>query len=177
MNGKTKNSIYIISGPYGVGKSTVSKELANKMERVALIEGDQIKLMLKGKNLPLWEEYLTIIWQNIISLTQNYIENNINVIIDYAFESEMEWFYTKISELNVKIHYIVLRADEEILIKRLKKRGDLYLIEGSLSLLNKLEQALPSKNYLFDTTHIQPDEIINVLQSNFELFEYNPPDK
>lgn len=35
-------SLYIITGPSGVGKSTISKELAKKSNKSALIEGDDI---------------------------------------------------------------------------------------------------------------------------------------
>src|SRR3954465_4477027 len=124
MNKQTNSSIYIISGPYGVGKSTVTKALAQEMKKVALIEGDLIKLMFLGKGEPSWKEQRLIIWKNILSLTKNFIENNVNVIIDYVVKSELEWFYEQISELNVKIYYVVLRADGETLIRRLNKRGD-----------------------------------------------------
>ncbi|MGF6952933.1 uridine kinase [Neobacillus sp. B4I6] len=84
MHNRNNSSIYIISGPYGVGKSTVTKSLAQEMDKVALIEGDQIKLMFKGKNPPTREEEQSLVWKNIFSLTWNFVENNINVIIDYV---------------------------------------------------------------------------------------------
>jgi 2-phosphoglycerate kinase len=170
MNKQTNRSIYIISGPYGVGKSTIAQELAQRMEKVALIEGDLMKLMFGGKEQSPWEEQLSIIWENILCLTKNFIENNMNVIIDYVVESELEWFYKHISKLNANIYYVVLRADEDIIIKRLSKRGDVYLIEGSLYLLDKIEKLLSNEKYLYDTTNKQPVEIINDLQSRFEQF-------
>jgi gluconate kinase len=93
-----------------------------------------------------------------------------NVIIDYVGESELEWFYKHISVLNANIYYVVLRADEDIIIKRLSKRGDVYLIEGSLYLFGKLEKLLSNEKYLYDTTNKQPVEIIKDLQSRFEQF-------
>ncbi len=36
------NTLYFITGPAGVGKSTVSKKLANKLIKSVLIEGDDI---------------------------------------------------------------------------------------------------------------------------------------
>lgn len=170
MNSQIDRSIYIISGPYGVGKSTITKALAQEMEKVALIEGDQLKLMFWGKEEPTREEESSIVWQNILSLTKNFIDHNLNVIIDYIVRSELEWFCKHISELNVKIHYVVLRADEDILISRLNNRGDDHLLEGSLYLLDKLENSLPHKDYLYDTTNKQPVEIINDLKSRFEQF-------
>jgi broad-specificity NMP kinase len=170
MNNRTNSSIYIISGPYGVGKSTVTKRLAQEMEKFALIEGDLIKFMFVGKEQPPWEEQLSIIWKNILSLTKNFIENNMNVIIDYVVNGELEWFCKHISELNVKIYYVVLRADGETLISRLNNRGDDYLIQDSLYLLDQLEKGLPNKNHFYDTTNKQPVEIINDLKGCFEQF-------
>lgn len=170
MNKQIDRKIYIISGPCGVGKSTISKALAQEMEKVVLLEGDKIHSMFVGKEQPPWEEQLSIVWNNILSLTKNFIENNLNVIIDYVVESELEWFCKHISELNVKIYYFVLRADKDILIRRLNKRGDVRLIQRSLFLLNKLENSLSNKPYLYDTTNKQPAEIINDLKSRFEQF-------
>jgi broad-specificity NMP kinase len=170
MNKQIDRSIYIISGPCGVGKSTITKALAREMKKVVLIEADLIHSMFVGKEQPQWEEQLSILWQNILSLTKNFIENNLNVIIDCVVESELEWFCKQFSELNVKIHYVLLRADEDILIRRLNKRGDVNLIERSLFLLDKLENILSNKHYLYDTTNKQPVEIINDLKSRFEQF-------
>ncbi|GGI15965.1 AAA family ATPase [Gottfriedia solisilvae] len=170
MQNRNNSSIYIISGPYGVGKSTVSNALAQEIEEAALIEGDLIKLMFRGKIQPPREEMRAIIWKNILSLTRNFLENNINVIIDYVVYSELEWLDKHLSDLNVKIHYVVLRADDETIIRRLNQRGDDYLIEGSLYLLDKLENFLPNKNYLYDTTNKQPGEIIHDLISRFDQF-------
>ena len=40
------NCVYIISGPPGVGKSSVSEELAYSFDKSAVIEGDSIYLMI-----------------------------------------------------------------------------------------------------------------------------------
>ncbi|MGJ7913602.1 AAA family ATPase [Neobacillus sp. LXY-1] len=173
MNKSTNSSIYILSGPYGVGKSTLTKVLAADMEKVSVIEGDIIKNMLLGKEIPPLEKK-QLMWKNILSLTQNSIENNINVIIDYAnFGESLQWFYQQIFELNVKIYYVILRANRDTLINRLNKRGDDYLIEGSLYLLDQFEKELANKNHLYDTTNKQPVEIINDLKSIMEQFVLN----
>ena len=51
-----ENCVYIISGPPGVGKSTVSKELAYSFDKSAVIEGDLIYLMIKGGIVAPWED-------------------------------------------------------------------------------------------------------------------------
>ena len=51
-----ENCVYIISGPPGVGKSTVSKELAYSFNKSAVIEGDMIYLMIKSGLVAPWKD-------------------------------------------------------------------------------------------------------------------------
>ncbi|MGE7825682.1 AAA family ATPase [Paenibacillus sp. NPDC093718] len=170
MINQINKSIYIISGPCGVGKSTITKGLADEIEQVVRIEGDLIHSMFIGKEQPSWEDQLSLIWENILSLTKNFIRNNLNIIIDYVVENELEWFCEQLSEFDLHIHYVVLRADEEMLVKRLVKRGDENLIKRSLFLLDELENKVSNKKYLYNTTNKQPIEIINDLRNRFEQF-------
>lgn len=82
-----ENCVYIISGPPGVGKSTVSKELAYSFKKSAVIEGDMIYLMIKGGLVAPWEDdgyYMDLFWDNIISLINNFIDRGITVVIEYV---------------------------------------------------------------------------------------------
>ena len=47
-------SIYIITGPAGVGKSTVSKGIAEKLERSVLLEGDDFYHLVIGGYVQAW---------------------------------------------------------------------------------------------------------------------------
>mgnify|MGYP002479701178 CR=1 FL=1 len=52
-----KRTIYVISGPAGVGKSTTSGELVHSLERGAYISGDDIShIPVKGREKP-WLSY------------------------------------------------------------------------------------------------------------------------
>ena len=51
-----ENCVYIISGPPGVGKSSVSKELAYSFETSDVIEGDMIYLMVNSGLVEPWED-------------------------------------------------------------------------------------------------------------------------
>jgi 2-phosphoglycerate kinase len=51
-----EKTIYIVSGPCGVGKSTDSKELSRNLKHTALIARDNIMSMIEeGYEMP-WEE-------------------------------------------------------------------------------------------------------------------------
>ncbi|MFT9600544.1 hypothetical protein [Mesobacillus sp.] len=118
---------------------------------------------------PPWEERLAIMWKNIVSTTKTLFLHDHNVIIDIVVEDELDWFYKHFSHQNVKIKYIVLRADEDSLIDRIQKRGDTYLIDRSLFLLNKLENTPENKPY--ETTNNAPKEILsdNINSSKYDL--------
>ncbi|TDF89719.1 hypothetical protein E1757_34505 [Paenibacillus piri] len=159
LQDKNKKLIYLISGPLGVGKSTTSKELARYIKQCVLIEGDKLLHMFKGESQPSWEERLNLTWENILALTRNFIVNDLNVVIDFVVEDELDWFCKQISDLNVELRYIILRADKDKLTERLNMRGDIDSLDRSLFLLNKMESSPSNNQFIYDTTLKQPKEI------------------
>lgn len=91
-------TVYILSGPAGVGKSTTSCALLKALNNCAYISGDDVSHMhVRGRQKP-WESKseLALIWSNILSLTQNFVRNRINVVIDYVtFPDEANWLKDK----------------------------------------------------------------------------------
>jgi gluconate kinase len=165
-----EKTIYIISGPCGVGKSTVAKIIAQNVRQSAFIKGDDLLDMYEQGSEPPWDERLIIMWKNILSLTNNLIQHEFNVIIDTVVEQELEWFCRHFAYTDVRIKYVVLRADDTILMERLNQRGDPYLIERSLFLLNQLENSVLNKPHLYDTTHKEPSEIANDILHRSDFF-------
>ncbi|MGD6777583.1 AAA family ATPase [Sutcliffiella horikoshii] len=167
----TRN-VYIISGPCGVGKSTITKGLACKLKKAVLIEGDLISAMFVGEEQPAWEEKLSIVWQNLSSLTKNFLLNGYDVVIDYVVEDELEWFCKELDKtgLDIILHYYVLRADPEVLVERITRRGDTEMIPRSLELLHQLESKKENVPHLYDTTNKNPNAIINEIAGNTTYF-------
>lgn len=64
------SNLYIITGPAGVGKSTISKKVAINKEKSVLIEGDDIYHQVIGGYVPAWKQgnYLDIFSLFIIQL-------------------------------------------------------------------------------------------------------------
>lgn len=169
---QTNQSVILISGPCGVGKSTLSRAIAKGMMKSARIEGDVIHDMLTGNEQLSWEDQLALVWTNLLSLTTNFLQNNLNVIIDYVVEDELEWFSEQLSKFNVTLYYVVLRADKARLVERLTARGNENLIERSFVLLNQLENNDLNKPYLYDTTDQQPDEVLTYLKNHMAQFKF-----
>lgn len=163
-----KRSIYIISGPCGVGKSTITKGLAGKLEKAVLIEGDLISAMFVGGDQPSWEEKLTIVWKNLSSLSKNFLLDGYDVVLDYVVEDELGWFCGELQQtgLDITLHYYVLRADPEVLVERITKRGDTDMIPRSLELLHQLENKKENAPHLYDTTNKEPNDIIEDIVNN-----------
>ena len=82
------NTVYVISGPPAVGKSTVSKIIADSLSSSALIHADQIYHMVVGGHLPPWksDSQIVLMWDNILCLVSNFINSGVDVVVDLHIE-------------------------------------------------------------------------------------------
>lgn len=67
--------LYILTGPTGVGKSTVSKGIAEQLEKSVLLEGDDFYHQVIGSYVPAWEpgNHLDVFWKVCIDTINNYL--------------------------------------------------------------------------------------------------------
>ena len=145
-----ENCIYIISGPPGVGKSTVSKELAATFDKSAVIEGDMIYLMVKSGLVAPWEDdgyYMDLFWDNIISLTKNFMDRGITVVIEYViFEEQLKKIADFLKARQINLKYCVLLAEEQTLRardlsrKEIERTGDLSITSRNEFLSKNINQ-------------------------------------
>lgn len=156
---KKSAAVYLISGPLGVGKSTVSKTLANTMKQCALIEGDLLLHVYRGETEPPWEERLRLAWLNITAVTRNLLGEGLDVVIDFVVEDELQWFYDQLSDLDAALHYVVLHAEPDTLTTRLSQRGDVQYIHRSLFLRNKMMTSPTNRQFLLDANRKRPEEL------------------
>lgn len=166
MNKKAANKVYIISGPAGVGKSTTSKELTKKFKNSAYISGDVISHMhINGRKKP-WERSVEVlIWDNILSLTKNFVKYGNDVIVDYVtFPKEAEWVSKNLKSLNVEVIYVVLWTDKETLLTRDNMRmPGARMGERCVILVDEFIESGIKEKYIFDTTDSPPDDISSVV--------------
>lgn len=167
MENTKVRKVYILSGPAGVGKSTTSKELAKKLSRSAYISGDYISHMhVNGRKKP-WEskEELSLIWNNILCLTKNFITFGNDVVVDYVtFPQEAIWLSENLKDLNAEVIFVVLWTDNETLINRdnMRKPED-RMGERCLILVNELMDSGIDKKHLIDTSKNSSRDIDSVL--------------
>lgn len=162
-----KPTIYVISGPAGVGKSTTSKKLVESLPRSSYISGDDIShIPVNGRGKPwLCQETLMLIWENIASLARNLVSRNYDVVIDYVtFPTDVENLTNRLSDLNVRIKYVVLVTDVETLTVRDKSRPlEFQMGERSVVLLEEFINSGIDSKYLINTSKRRQEELENLI--------------
>lgn len=153
-------TLYIVTGPPGVGKSTVSKKLAGLLEKSALIEGDNIYHQVIGSYSPAWTEknHLDLFFRNSIDLIENYINYGYDVVFNYIVNKEN---LRKITDRlhNVDVRFICLMTNEEELLRRDALRSEGHkLKERCIILLNSFRNEGYDSKYMFDNTNVEPEQ-------------------
>lgn len=164
-------TLYIITGPAGVGKSTVSKELAKLSNKSVLIEGDDIYHQVVGGYAQAWKErnHLQTFWKVCINMMKAYLEDGFDVIFNYIVTPEnLELIKNTFKDYTIK--FVVLLADESTLLLRDKKRPINYQMkERCLTLLDSFR----SKNYnsknILDTTNLSVNETVKIIKNDNKL--------
>ncbi|WP_368505203.1 AAA family ATPase [Alkalihalophilus sp. As8PL] len=171
-------SIYIVSGPAGVGKSSTSRQLAEQFDQSAYIEGDLIHQMIVSGYKPPWEseESLALVWENIASLSSNFIRSNKNVIIDYVtFEKDVEMFSHKINDEvgQIEIKYVVLWTEEKELLRRDSLRVKEHQMGiRCLQLMEEFKHKGPSERFYLDTSTLELSEAVaDILEKPAYLYD------
>ncbi|WP_308721957.1 AAA family ATPase [Paenibacillus polysaccharolyticus] len=170
-------TIYVISGPAGVGKSTTSQQLVKTLSKSAYISGDAIShIPVNGRGKPwLCKDTFDLTWKNILSLTRNLLEQNYDIVIDYVtFPSEIEWLVQQLTNFQFRIVYVVLLVDRSTLIARDQLRpSEAQMGERSLDLLEEFETCSELKEqyklYTQQYRREQVSEIVEELRNNLRF--------
>lgn len=171
---QTKNTVYIISGPAGVGKSTTSNQLVQTIARSAYISGDDIShIPVNGRGKPwLDRDTLDLTWRNIASLVQNLLDYQYDIVIDYvAFLEDVQWLAQQLKHREVKMVYVVLLVNRETIIYRDQLRPkENQMGDRSPILLEEFESStkLQKENKLYTTNYSEEQlpEIIKEITTN-----------
>lgn len=184
------NNIYFISGPCGCGKTTLTDAFAKHMvknekkEQVYVIHGDDFHkgfVLRMYEERDFWEEgqaanqmeWLDVLkfnWECILDVAGKALKRGMDVIIDYIVEEEMPLLQRLAKDYNAKLYYVVLTASEEIITDRIKKRGDVEMIERALFLKKELEECSENRGHLYDNTGKTIDEEVEEISKNIEKY-------
>ena len=159
-------NLYIITGPAGVGKSTIAKKIAESKKKSALIEGDEIYHQVIGGYFPAWKEgnHLDTFWKVCINTIKIYIEDGYDVVFNYIVTpTSLEMLKNEFKDCFIK--FTVLLVDENTLLSRDKERPeDCQMKERCITLLNSFKNTNYNSQNILDTTHLSIDETIDIIE-------------
>ena len=162
------SNLYIITGPAGVGKSTISKRLSEIKNKSVLIEGDEIYHQVVGGYVSPWKEgnHLDTFFKVCISSIKIYLESGYDVVFNYIIDpEELSMLNEVFKDYNLK--FIVLLVDEETLLLRDKERPlDCQMKERCIVLLNEFKDYNYDNNNIIDTSKLSIDEIVDMIDND-----------
>ena len=162
------NKIYLITGPAGVGKSTISKLIANNLDKSVLIEGDDIYSLVVGGYVSPWKDgnHLKLFWENSKSLIQNSLSQGYDVVFNYILDKS-QVFDIKRSFPKCEIKFVCLMTDEKTIVERDKLRPkDCQMGERSIILLNELKSKNFNQKNILETSNLTIDETYKEIIQN-----------
>ncbi len=162
-------SVFIVTGPAGVGKSTAAGIVARSLEKSALLTGDAIYHFVVGGRIDAGTPgeialpYYNLLYRNLISLTENNLAFGNDVVVDYILD------YRTILSLIRQVrnpavwHYSVLVASEAKIQSRDAERlpSD-RCWPRSLEHLTYLTRDCPSE-YVIRTDELAPTEVARLV--------------
>ena len=165
-------TLYLITGPAGVGKSTLSQALAESLEKSVLIEGDSIYHLVIGSYVSAWKEgnHLPFFWENSLLLIENSLKHGYDVIFNYIFSYEdLVFLQEKLHDYPIRLT-VLMTTEEELLRRDQLRPEDCRMNERCLVLLHHFEEAgFSPKNYL-DTTTLSIEETLSTILSSDDFY-------
>lgn len=164
--------LYIITGPAGAGKSTISRKIAESKSKSVLIEGDDIYHQVVGGYVQAWKQgnHLDIFWKICIDMIDIYLSNGYTVVFNYIVNPEnIKALQDKFKEYKIK--FIILITDEGTLLSRDKERPkDCQMGERCLTLLNDFKNKNYNKNNFLDTSNLSVNETLEEIEEGNKYF-------
>lgn len=160
--------LYIITGPAGVGKSTISKELAMSSNKSVLIEGDDIYHHVVGGYTPAWKDgnHLQTFWKICVDIIKIYLDDGYDVIFNYIVTPKnIEMIKDKLKSYILK--FVVLLTDEATLLSRDKERPeDCQMKERCITLLNSFKSRNYNAQNILDTTNLSISNTLEIIRND-----------
>ena len=125
------NKLYIITGPAGVGKSTISYEVGKRLKKSVVIEGDTIYNFFVGGRIKPWYKNapLDLFWNNCIMLIKSYLETS------YGLSSRKGSIHSYYDGLNQVLERIKKEQTDQFIILH-TDQGSVYSSESYNKLLD-----------------------------------------
>ena len=113
--------VLILTGPHGVGKSTVALALADRYDRVAHVEVDVLRHIVtptgyKAPGKPGFERQHTIAVRNAADIAGNFYAERFAVIIDdiVPTKADVDAYIDALKLVEAPVHFVTLMATLEV---------------------------------------------------------------
>ena len=160
--------LYLITGPAGVGKSTISKEIAESSNKSVLLEGDDFYHQVVSSYQPAWKEgnHLDVFWKVVVNTIKIYLDNGYDVVFNYIIDDK-KCLELKDIFKEYKTKFVILLVDEKTIIERDNLRDeDCRMKDRCIVLLNNfLKKDYPNNNKLF-TQDLTVEETVKEILNN-----------
>ena len=162
------SNLYIITGPSGVGKSTVSRKIASLKNKSVSIEGDDIYHQVVGGYVQAWKKgnHLSTFWKVCINIIRIYLEEDYDVVFNYIVTpAVLKQLQNEFKNYSIK--FIVLLVDENTLLLRDKERSeDCQMKERCITLLKSFENNKYNEKNILDTSNLSIDETVSIIEND-----------
>ena len=163
--------LYVITGPAGVGKSTVTNALADSLSKCAVLEGDEVYHQVRSGCVKPWLDgnHLYLMWKNMITLAKNYLEFGFDVVLNYIiYNDDLEFIKDNIKGFD--IHFVVLMAERDTVAKRDTERGEEFAVNRVDKHITKfLSQGYDKKHFLYNDDKNVEQEVQEILEGKFKV--------
>ena len=159
--------LYIITGPAGVGKSTISNEIAKLSSKSALIEGDEIYHQVVGGYVSAWlpGNHLDMFWKVSLDTIETYLNAGYDVVFNYIIGNKDLSRFDIFNDYEKK--FVVLITDEKTIMERDKLRPeDCQMKERCIILLNNFKEDNYDDKYYLDTSKLSIEESVKEIEEN-----------
>lgn len=167
----TNATVILISGAPGAGKTTLAERISENMDGVCVhIEGDMLYNMVKKGWVHPCDDYdkffLNILWDNIVSLIENFTKRNINVVVDYVF-SKYQLFSVveRIKESKINIKAVVVSSSIDTIIERDKQRNGVDYVgeERIRKIVEDFNSDMIPERYILKTDDMDLDTLVGTV--------------
>jgi predicted kinase len=164
-----KQSIIIIDGPMGSGKTTIGKLLHKELKRTAILSLDGIKWFIS--DFERGERDNSISAAVLMQMCREYVKQGISILLPQGFwkEEYLKPYINLAKDNNIAFFVYQLEAPKDILLDRINKRPKAELAtspvpqERVMKNLQTWEDNRYQIGKVFNTTELNPEQIVQII--------------